>query len=85
MMPGDDIHTAAEKFLLEYLSHSGSKPEPVQLTSPVSTAPNVVASKAAAEDFIADHLNKMRQNKREVERYAIQEPQRVILSSRSVT
>ena len=81
-MTRDDIHTTADHFLRAYLSQSGSKPEPVQIASSVSTVPNVAASRAAAKDFIAEHLNKLRTNKKGIERYAIDEPQRVILSRR---
>jgi hypothetical protein len=92
MKESDDIHATAEQFLREYLSQTGSKPESVQLSSPVTSARHVAASQTAARDFIK-HLRETRQAQAQqqaeaeaitsVERYEIEEPQQVILSRRS--
>lgn len=83
MMRGDDIHSTAEKFLKEYLSQTGSKPEPVKLSSAVPAVRNIAESQEAAKDLIREHFKKRRQDKTEAERYEIEEPQRVVLSRRS--
>jgi len=90
-MKQDDLHTAAEKFLREYLAQSGSIPERVQL-SPAApqTGQHVAGSQSAAREFIK-HLREARQAQAQqqaeaitsVERYEIEEPQQVILSRRS--
>jgi hypothetical protein len=84
MIPDEDIHIAAEKFLKEYLSKTGTKPEPVQ---PASTLPaparRASEAQAAAKELIREHLKKRHQAKTEAERYEIEEPQQVILSRRS--
>jgi hypothetical protein len=84
MMPGDDIHSAAERFLREYLSKTGSKLEPVRPSLAVPAAVQRVAeAHAAAKELIKEHLKKRQQVKTEAERYEIEEPQQVILSRRS--
>ena len=91
MMRDDDIHSAAERFLREYLSQTGSKAQPVELSAAASAARHVSASQAAAKEFLKDHLKKTRQAQRVaeagattgVERYEIEEPPQVILSRRS--
>lgn len=81
---GDDIHSVAERFLREYLSQSGSKAEPVKLSSAaLHPARGAAEVQAAAKELIREHLKKRRQNKTEAERYEIEEPQQVILSRRS--
>jgi hypothetical protein len=84
MMRGDDIHSTAEKFLKEYLSKTGSKPEAVQPSSAVfAPARRPAETQAAAKDLIREHLKKRRQDRTEAERHEIEEPQRVVLSRRS--
>ena len=82
-MSQQNIHDLADRFLREYQAKTGSKPEPVQLTSAVPrSVPYVAASQAAADKFIKDHLE-MTQEKKTQERFEIEEPKQVILSRRS--
>lgn len=83
MMPGDDIHSAAERFLREYLAKTGSKPERVQPASAIPVpARRVAEPHAAAKELIKEHLKKRQQAKTDAERYEIEEPQHVILFRR---
>ena len=59
-MHGDDLHVTAEKFLREYLSKTGSKPEPVQSifghprSSP--TSPRVGSPSQVSATEVADRV-----------------------------
>ena len=86
MMRDDDIHSAAERFLREYLSQTGSKTQPVELSAAASAARHVSASQAAAKEFLKDHLKKIRLARSpatqaeaitSVERYEVEEPRHV--------
>ncbi len=84
-MTRDDLHSAAEKFLREYLSQTGSEPESVQPVSRAPRATHVTVSQTAASDFIK-RLRRIRQAEADatnVERYEIEEPQKLILCRRS--
>jgi hypothetical protein len=84
-MTHDDLHTVADKFLRDYLTQTGSKPESVQTASPVSSVAHVTASQAAATDFIKE-LRKTRQAEASTKaaRYELEDPQQVVLSRRTL-
>jgi hypothetical protein len=86
----DDLHSAAEKFLREYLEQTGSIPERVQTSLPVPSQARVAASQTAASDFIK-HLRETRQQAKQdagasskAERYELEEPQQVVLACRNL-
>lgn len=74
----EDIHTIAERFLLDHLAKTGSKCEAVRPVAPRSAC--AIESRKAAEGFLRELVTKQTETKR----YQIDESQHVILS-RSTT
>jgi hypothetical protein len=73
----EDIHTIAERFLLDHLAMTGSKCESVR--SVVPRSPCAVESRSAVEGF----LRQLATRKTEAKRFEIESSQRVILARRS--